>query len=127
MLDDIQDIPGESTPETPETAPTFDFSILVEPQGIVCRFQCAERTAEWTMPKTAVRRAHKAVPIGHVFDLLGAGPILGYELREGATNDPDFLMVPRAVNDLVDRVGKAIRLAQKAAMAKAAEEMEGEA
>jgi hypothetical protein len=99
--------------------PTFDLSILVEPQGILCRFQCEGRNAEWTMPKTVVRRAHKAMTIDHVFDLLGAGPIVGYFLREAATNDPEFLMVPRAVNALTDRVTKALRQAQKA-MQKAA-------
>ena len=74
---------------------------------------------EWTMPKTVVRRAHKAMPIDHVFDLLGAGPIVGYQLREAVTNDPEFLMVPRAVNALTDRVTKALRQVQKANKAEA--------
>ena len=30
------------------------------------------------------------------------------------TNDPEFLMVPRAVNALTDRVTKALRQVQKA-------------
>ena len=44
---------------------------------------------------------------------LGAGPLLGYFLREAATNEPEFLMVPRAVNSLTDRVTKALRQVQK--------------
>jgi hypothetical protein len=56
------------------------------------------------------------MPIDHVFDLLGAGPIIGYQLREAVTNDPAFLMVPRAVNTLTDRVTKALRQVQKALM-----------
>ncbi len=72
------------------------------------------------MPKSVVRRAYKAVPVDRVFDLLGAGPIIGYQLREAATNDPKFLLVPRAVNALTDRVTKALRQVQKALKAEAA-------
>jgi hypothetical protein len=101
----------ESADESIE--PTFDLSIFIEPQGILCQFQCEGRTAEWTMPKTVVRRAHKAMSVDHVFDLLGAGPIVGFFLREAATNEPEFLMVPRAVNALTDHVTKSLRQVQK--------------
>jgi hypothetical protein len=105
--------------------PTFDLSIFVEPPGILCQFQCEGRSIEWTMPRTVVRRAHKAMSVDHVFDLLGAGPIVGYYLREAVTNEPEFLMVPRAVNALTDRVTKALRQVrkelQKAAQAAASE------
>jgi hypothetical protein len=104
-----------------EVGPTFDLSIFVEPQGILVQFRCDDRAVEWTVPKTVVRRAHKAMTIDHVFDLLGAGPILGYQLREAVTNEPEFLMVPRAVNALTDRVTKALRQVQKAIRAQAAE------
>jgi putative protease len=103
---------GEAASE--DTAgPSYDFSIQLEPRGIVCRFQCEGRTAEWTVPKTVVRRAHKAIPIGHVFELLAAGPIQGFDLRETSTNAPEFLMVPRAVNALMGRIAAAIRQARK--------------
>ena len=62
--------------------------------------------------------AHKAMPIDHVFDLL-ARPIIGYQLREAVTNDTQFLMVPRAVNALTDRVTKALRQVEKARKAEA--------
>jgi hypothetical protein len=94
--------------------PTFDLSVYVEPQGILCQFQCEGHSEEWKVPKTVVHRAHKAMTIDHVFDLLGAGPIVGYYLQEAATNEPEFLMVPRAVNALTDRVTKALRQVQKA-------------
>jgi hypothetical protein len=93
--------------------PTFDLSVFIEPPGILCHFQCEGRSQEWTMPRTVVRRAHKAMSVDHVFDLLGAGPILGYFLREAVTNEPEFLMVPRAVNALTDRVTKALRKLRK--------------
>jgi hypothetical protein len=97
-----------------EVEPTFDLSIFVEPGGILCQFQCEGRTQAWTVPKTVVRRARKAMSIDHVFDLLGAGPIIGYQLREAVTNEPEFLMVPHAVNALTERVTKALRQVQKA-------------
>ena len=93
--------PGEAMPthqdlgEIEDIGPTFDLSIFIEPHGILCQFKCEGRSQEWTVPKTVVRRVEKAMPIDHVFDLLGAGPIIGYQLREAVTNDPEFLMVPR--------------------------------
>jgi hypothetical protein len=105
-----------------EPSPTFDLSIFVEPQGILFLFQCEGQSEQWTVPKTIVRRAHKAMTIDHVFDLLGAGPIIGYQLREAVTNEPEFLMVPRAVNTLTDRVTKALRRVEKARKCRAAAE-----
>jgi hypothetical protein len=107
-------------PAANEIGPTFDLSIFVEPQGIVFQFHCEGHKREWTAPKTVVRRAHKAMTIDHVFDLLGAGPILGYQLCEAVTNEPEFLMVPRAVNSLTDQVTKALRRVQKEKAEKAA-------
>ena len=119
----MTDLPAELTgtiapdvaapaPDEPP-GPTFDLSIFIEPQGIVCEFVCEGRSQQWMMPRTVVRRAHKAMSIDHVFDLLGAGPVVGYFLREAVTNEPEFLMVPRAVNALTDRVTKALRKVQK--------------
>lgn len=104
---------SNTAPADGPPGPTFDLSIFVEPQGILCQFQCEGRKVEWTMPRTVVRRAHKAMSIDHVFDLLGAGPLVGYFLREAVTNEPEFLLVPRAVNALTDRVTKALRQVQK--------------
>ncbi len=104
-----------------EIGPTFDLSIFIEPRGVLFQFQCEGRSQQWTVPKTVVRRVHKAMSIDHVFDLLGAGPIVGYQLREAVTNDPEFLLVPRAVNALADRVTKALRQVQKAIQAETAD------
>ena len=88
-MPDVAAPPSDDPP-----GPTFDLSIYVEPQGIVCEFQCEGRKVQWTMPRTVVRRANKAMTIDYVFDLFGAGPMVGYYLREAATNEPEFLMVP---------------------------------
>jgi hypothetical protein len=118
---------GEAQPvheEGEEIEPTFDLSIFIEPQGVLCQFQCEGRSLEWKVPKTVVRRPHKAVSIDHLFDILGAGPIVGYQLREAVTNDPDFLMVPHAVNALTERITKALRQVQKVRKAEARETLE---
>ena len=120
---DSEGTPAAAAPADEEIEPTFDLSIFIESQGILCQFQCEGHSLQWTMPKTVVRRAYKALPIDHVFDLLGAGPIVGYQLREAATNEPEFLMVPRAFNALTERVTKALRQVQrKAIKVEAAEE-----
>lgn len=92
--------------------PTFDLSIFIEPPGILCHFQCEGRMRSGRCPARS-SAAHKAMSVDHVFDLLGAGPILGYFLREAVTNEPEFLMVPRAVNALTDRVTKVLRQVRK--------------
>jgi hypothetical protein len=114
-------LPGEMPAADDDVRPTFDLSIYIEPRDILCQFECSGRRQEWTMPKTVVRRIHKAMSIDHVFDLLGAGPIVGYRLREAATNDPQFLLVPRAVNALTERVTKALRQVQKTLRTQAAD------
>ncbi len=60
----------EDAGEIEDIGPTFDLSIFIEPQGIFYQFQCEGRRLEWTVPKTVVRRAHKAMSIDHIFDLL---------------------------------------------------------
>ncbi len=114
----------EEVQDVEEVGPTFDLSIFIEPEGILCQFQCEGRSIQWSVPKTVVRRAHKAMSIDHVFDLLGAGPIVGFQLCEAVTNDPEFLMVPRAVNALTDWVTKALRQVQKAQKGEAAAQAE---
>jgi hypothetical protein len=93
--------------------PTYDLEITVEPKGIVCRCTCDVRRVEWTLPKTVVRRQHKAVPIADLFDRLDAETVQRHTLGLRATNDPEFLLVPRAANAMIDRIAGIIRQAQK--------------
>ena len=102
---------AEPSPESGRSA--YELDINVEPQGIVCRCQYMGETTEWTMPKTVVHRAHKAVAIGNLLDFLSVQEVQGCELARGSTNQPDFLMVPRKVNELTNRVAKALQQRQK--------------
>jgi len=109
----------EETPapdaEPPESdGPTYEFDMTVGPRAVTCRVTAEGRAAEWTIPKTQVRRVHKAVTIGQFLAWLETQTIRGCRLARSGTNDAEFLLVPRAVNALLDRISGELRLAQKA-------------
>jgi collagenase-like PrtC family protease len=93
---------------------TYDLQMTVEPKGIACTCSCGLRTEQWKIPKTVIHRANKAVSIGTLFERLEQGSLQGFGLGLGETNDPGFLLTPRAVNGLLDRISGVIRLSQKA-------------
>jgi U32 family peptidase len=99
--------------ESAEEESTYDLRLMIEPKGIACSCVCGPRTDEWRIPKTVIRRPHKAVAIGTLFDQLAQGTLQGCQLGRRETNDPEFLLTPRAANALVDQITKTIRLAQK--------------
>lgn len=105
---------GDEAESAELDAPTYAFDMTVGPRAVACRVRAEGRTAEWTIPKTVVRRAHKAVSIGQFLAWLETQTIRGCRLGRAETNDPDFLIVPRAVNALLDRISAELRLAQKA-------------
>ena len=98
--------------------PIYDFSMNVGPKGIDCRVDCGGQSTDWSIPKSVVRRKHKAAAIGQLLAWLETQTIQGCRAAHTSTNDPEFLLVPRAVNALVDRISAAIRLAQKAPQAR---------
>ncbi|MFV2069790.1 MAG: U32 family peptidase [Pirellulales bacterium] len=104
----------ESTPSPPESdRSSFDLEITVEPRGIEIRCECEGTSDAWTIPKTVVHRPHKARSIGAVLDRLSIGPLHGCQLRRAVANDPEFLLVPRAVNALLCRIANTVQRAQK--------------
>ncbi len=100
--------------EEPEAYPTYSFEFHLEPKGILCRCACEERTEEWRIPQTVVHHPKKAVSIGAFFDRLSSGVLDGYQLGERFAFDADFLLVPRAVNSLIEQIAGVIRRAQRA-------------
>ena len=109
--------PSPSNPQSlipnPSPSATYDLEINVEPKGIVCRCTCAGHRVEWTLPKTVVRRQYKAVPIAELFDRLDGETVQKHTLGHRATSDPEFLLVPRAANAVIDRIAGVIRQARK--------------
>jgi len=100
--------PGPA-PEAPGSTSTYRLELHVEQRGIACRCEYAGIGDAWSIPKTVVRRAHKAVSIGALLDFLAAQPVQGCLAQSPATNEPDFLLVPRAVNALTSRIAKTIQ------------------
>jgi collagenase-like PrtC family protease len=108
---DADDAPAELADDI---GPSYDFHLDVGQRAIACRLECAGQTYEWTIPKTVVRRPEKALSVDRLFQFLEQSPIRNHQLGRGSTNDPEYLLVPRAGNALVDRISNSIRLALKA-------------
>jgi putative protease len=105
-------IPNPQSP-VPSPSPTYDLEINVQAKAIVCRCTCAGCSAQWTLPKTVIHRPHKAVPIEALFARLDGETVGRHALGRRATNDPAFLLVPRAANAVTDRIAALIRAAHK--------------
>lgn len=101
----------ESEPDL--DGPSYEFYLTIGQRAINCRLECEGRTFEWTIPKTVVRRPEKAIAVDRLFTFLEQAPILGRQLARGSTNDPEYLLVPRASNALVEKISASIRLASK--------------
>ena len=113
--DQSDDTEGSSaSPAESDTYPTYTLEFHLEPKGILCRCACEGRMEEWRMPKTVVHRPKKAVAIAAFFDHLSSGILDGYQLGERFAFDAEFLLVPRAVNALIEQIAGVIRRAQKA-------------
>lgn len=106
---------GEDRAAADAPAPlTYDLRVETSGPAVSLRCACGERVEEWSIPKTVVRRAHKAVSVGQLLGLLVARPILAHRLRRGEADDFEFLLVPRAVNALFDRISAVIHRACQA-------------
>ncbi len=93
--------------------PTYDLDISVGEKGIVCRCCCNGRSAEWTLPKTVVRREKKAVSVAQILAHLPKLEIQGCRPGKLTTNDEQYLLVPRASNALIDRLSPTLHQLRK--------------
>lgn len=97
-----------------EPQDTYDLTIDVTDKGIVCTCTLSGSSTSWTLPKTVIHRANKAITIQKTIDWLKQVPVREHTLGKAATNTPDFLLVPRAANALPDQISGAIRQLAKA-------------
>lgn len=102
--------PVTQTDDSDDTADgsSYRVEMMVQDRGIAVRCQCGDLVEQWTIPKTVVRRAKKAISIGQLLQWLDQQELVGCRLAEAATNDPEFLLVPRASNALIDRFSKVV-------------------
>lgn len=107
------DAPREPAGAARAARVTYRMDMIVGQRGIACRCECGGVVEEWSLPKSVVRRPQKSASIGQLLAWLEQEPVAGCPLGEGSTNDPDFILVPRAVNGLVARIGKIVQRGQK--------------
>lgn len=100
-------VPDDSDPST------YTLAVNVTDRGIEVRCVYAGRATEWRLPRTVVRRAEKAVSIGSLIEQLSGSPIEDCRLRESESNQPEFLLVPRAANGICDELTRIIRRTRK--------------
>ncbi len=106
---------GESSSRDagPAEDAVYQLEILAGGPRLEIRCTCREHEVAWSVPKTVVRRVHKAISIGALVAYLESEPIRGHRLSQAATDDPDFLLVPRAVNQLIRRLSAVVQQALK--------------
>lgn len=111
----VEHLPDESPDgsSAPGRGSTYDLELYVAPKGIELHCQCAGIEEKWTIPKTVVHRPHKAVSVETLFQRLSGEALHGCELGQMSTNEPEFLLVPRAVNALVARISKIVQRGQR--------------
>lgn len=102
-----------TAPDSRDTQNTYELEITTGGDRVQIVCVCREQTFEWSIPKTVVKRAYKAISIGAVLQYLQTEPARGHRLARAATDDPDFLLVPRASNKLIQHISTVIHQAVK--------------
>ena len=108
---------GSADPRPRDTVPSeesvYQLEMLAEGPRLQIRCACREHEVQWSVPKTVVRRAHKAISIRALVAYLEVTPVRGHRLARAVTDDPDFLLMPRAVNQLIRRLSAVVHQAGK--------------
>lgn len=93
--------------------PAYDVRIDVTAAGIEVECSCGSYTERWTLPKTVVRRPEKAITLGQFLTWQAEQAVDGSRAETLATNQGEFLIVPRAANALAARIAAAVRRGRK--------------
>jgi putative protease len=104
----------------------YGFEVEVLQKTISCKCGWAGRTRQWSLPKTAVVRQAKAVPLSKILKSLSENPVQGLRLGQGRASEPELLLPPRAANALVDRLSAELRLLRKKPDGKVRVELPGQ-
>jgi collagenase-like PrtC family protease len=109
--------PSDVSAPAPEPQPSTDgYGLHIEPtaHGITCRCTLDQRSIQWQLPSTVVRRAHKAITVRQLLDYLARQNIDDCPALSLTSSDDQFLLVPRAANNLETQLVAAIRQLRKA-------------
>lgn len=117
MADDVvnsQDADAEGTLENAvQAASAYAMRFDLTGPKLRCECRCGTRNETWNFPKSIIRRAAKAVTLEEVLNYLRVTPVQGLPMVEASTSDPEFMIAPRTMNNLIDRITKTIQLAKK--------------
>ena len=102
---------GPAEPAPPSRG--YRLAVEVGPRALRVQFDHLGAAETWSLPKSEVRRAHKAVAIGALFERLSANPVDRVAPASLETNEAGFLLVPRAANALEERVAALVRRGRK--------------
>ena len=108
-----RDSESATVPDTRDDPSIYELEITTGGDRVQIVCVCREQKFEWSIPKTVVKRAYKAISVGAVLQYLQVEPARGHRLVRGATDDPDFLLVPRASNKLIHQISTVIHQAVK--------------
>ncbi len=92
---------------------TFELEVVTQSKRLEFTCRYVGEADQWSVPKTVVKRKHRAITIGQFLDWLALQSMQGCQLRQCATDDPEFMMVPRRVNELISHINKFLQHRQK--------------
>lgn len=90
------------------------FHLEVTGPRIRCNLEVEGKDISWEYPKTVVRRVHKALSAQEVCQQIEGRRFQGIFLDAAETDDPDFLIVPRTANAILDRITAEMARIQRA-------------
>jgi len=94
------------------------FRFLLSSAGprISCHLWVEQQEFCWQYPKSVIHRAHKAVSAGTLCAELEGSWIQGVLAESATTDDPEFLLVRRTANAIVDRISAELGRWRRAAV-----------
>ena len=110
VADDVAEVlpEGEATAAFPAERKGFEFILGTANKRIECQLRWHGTDVTWEYPKTVVRRVHKAVTAGELCQMVQDRYFQGCAADHVETDDPEFLLVPRTVNAILDRISAEI-------------------
>lgn len=106
----------ESSPENlSPSSRAFRFLLSSAGPTLSCHLWVDQQELCWQYPKSVVHRPHKAISAGTFCAQLEGAKIQGRVAESAITDDPDFLLVRRTANAIVDRISAELARLHRAA------------
>jgi len=106
---------GEDDLSSPGSGRSFRFLLSSAGPKISCHLWVEDQQRCWQYPKSVIHRAHKAISAGSLCEQLEGVRIQGMEAESVWTDDPEFLLVRRTANAIVERIAAELGRLRRAA------------